>query len=107
MDTELVIRARGGDLDAFATLARPLYGRLQRIAATILGDRTLAEDATQQSMLSVWRNLPRLRFFVAGVPHVRLVREVLPVGDRKHHHADSREDVAISRSGRTGWTPPS
>ena len=61
MDTELVVRAQGGDLDAFAALAAPLYGRLQRIAYAIVGDAGLAEDATQQAMLDVWRRLPSLR----------------------------------------------
>ena len=61
MDTDLVVRAQRGDIAAFETLARPLYGRLHQVAFRILRDRALAEDAAQQAMLSVWRNLPRLR----------------------------------------------
>ena len=61
MDTDLVVRAQNGDRVAFATLAAPLYARLHRVAYSILGDAHLAEDATQQAMVRVWTNLPRLR----------------------------------------------
>ena len=61
MDTELVIRAQDGDHAAFASLATAAYGRLHRVAQNILSDIQLAEDATQQAMLEVWRSLPRLR----------------------------------------------
>lgn len=61
MDTELVIHARNGDQAAFATLVDSLYGRLHQVAYRILRDRHLAEDATQQAFLDIWRHLPRLR----------------------------------------------
>ena len=61
MDTELVIHARNGDQQAFAALADSAYGRLHQIAFRILRDRPAAEDATQQAVLSMWRDLPQLR----------------------------------------------
>ena len=61
MDAELVIHARNGDQHAFATLADSMYGRLHQVAYRILRDRGLAEDATQQAVLSMWRDLPQLR----------------------------------------------
>ena len=61
MDTELVIHARNGDQQAFATLADSLYGRLHQVAFRILRDRPAAEDATQQAVLLIWRDLPQLR----------------------------------------------
>lgn len=61
MYADLVGRAQKGDLTAFAWLAEPMYPRLHRIAFSIMGDRSAAEDATQQAMVRVWRNLPRLR----------------------------------------------
>lgn len=60
MDTDLVDRARKGDLTAFSRLAEPLYPRLQRIAYSIMGDAGAAQDATQQAMVNVWRKLPQL-----------------------------------------------
>lgn len=61
MDRELVVRAQNGDRGAFTALATALYGRLHRLAYTILRDPHLAEDAAQQTMLKVWTQLPRLR----------------------------------------------
>ena len=61
MDAELVIHAQNGGQQAFATLADALYGRLHQVAYRILRDRPTAEDATQQAVLSMWRDLPQLR----------------------------------------------
>ena len=61
MDTELVIHARNGDQEAFTALADSSYGRLHQVAFRILRDRPAAEDATQQAVLSMWRDLPQLR----------------------------------------------
>ena len=61
MDTELVIRAQHGDEEAFASLAVAVGDRLHAVAHRILRDIDLAEDATQQALLSIWRDLPQLR----------------------------------------------
>ena len=61
MDTALVVRAKGGDEEAFANLAVGIGARLHAVAHRILRDSSLAEDATQQALLAIWRNLPRLR----------------------------------------------
>src|SRR6187399_3477184 len=61
MDTELVIRAQHGDEEAFASLAVAVGDRLHAVAHRILRDIELAEDATQQALLSIWRDLPQLR----------------------------------------------
>jgi RNA polymerase sigma-70 factor (ECF subfamily) len=61
MDTGLVIRAQRGDEDAFASLALAAGDRLHAVAHRILRDVDLAEDATQQALLAIWRDLPQLR----------------------------------------------
>ncbi len=61
MDTELVVRAQRGDEEAFASLAVAAGDRLHAVAHRILRDIDLAEDATQQALLSIWRDLPQLR----------------------------------------------
>jgi RNA polymerase sigma-70 factor (ECF subfamily) len=61
MDTELVIRAQHGDEGAFTSLAVAVGDRLHAVAHRILCDIDLAEDATQQALLNVWRDLPQLR----------------------------------------------
>ena len=61
MDTELVTRAQRGDEGAFTSLAVAVGDRLHAVAHRILRDTDLAEDATQQALLNVWRDLPQLR----------------------------------------------
>jgi RNA polymerase sigma-70 factor, ECF subfamily len=61
MDTELVVRAQHGDEEAFASLAVACGDRLHAVAHRILRDTDLAEDATQQALLAIWRDLPQLR----------------------------------------------
>jgi RNA polymerase sigma-70 factor (ECF subfamily) len=58
---ELVERAARGDQEAFAGLARLSSNRLYAIAWRILRDHHLAEDAVQQTLITVWNELPRLR----------------------------------------------
>jgi len=61
MDTDLVIRAQRGDEEAFASLAVAVGDRLHAVSHRILRDIDLAEDATQQALLTIWRDLPQLR----------------------------------------------
>ena len=61
MDTDLVTRAQGGDEGAFMSLAVAAGDRLHAVAHRILRDTDLAEDATQQALLAIWRDLPQLR----------------------------------------------
>jgi RNA polymerase sigma-70 factor (ECF subfamily) len=61
MDSDLVVRAQRGDEQAFASLAVAAGDRLHAVAHRILRDTDLAEDATQQALLTIWRDLPQLR----------------------------------------------
>ena len=57
----LVERARGGDHDAFAELARAAAVRLDQTARLILRDGELARDAVQEGLIRAWRDLRKLR----------------------------------------------
>ena len=61
MDTDLVVRAQQGDKEAYALLATEIADRFLAVARRILRDLDLAEDATQQALLSIWQDLPQLR----------------------------------------------
>ena len=61
MQRDLVERAAGGDQEAFEALVRLSANRLFAIAYRILRDHHRAEDAVQQTLLSIWDELPRLR----------------------------------------------
>src|SRR6478735_10665030 len=57
----LVVRARGGDHDAFTALVDLTVARLYSAARLILRDPELAHDAVQESLIRAWRDLPGLR----------------------------------------------
>ena len=61
VDEELVLRAQGGDRDAFEHIVNVSFDRSHGVAMRLLRDSQLAEDAVQQAMVSIWRDLPRLR----------------------------------------------
>jgi len=61
MDIDHVVQAQNGDEESFALLAAAISDRLHAVAHRILRDLELAEDATQQALLSIWRDLPSLR----------------------------------------------
>jgi RNA polymerase sigma-70 factor, ECF subfamily len=58
---DLVVRAQGGDHDAFSVLAGAAIGRLDSAARLILRDADLAQDAVQETLIRCWRDLPTLR----------------------------------------------
>lgn len=58
---ELVRRAQAGDERAFAALVPDAADRLLGVAYRILHDGALAEDATQQALLTAWRHIRELR----------------------------------------------
>ena len=61
MDPKLIDRAREGDRQAFALIVDGSFDRCYEIARRILGESHLAQDATQAAMISMWRDLPKLR----------------------------------------------
>lgn len=61
MERELVVRAQSGDEEAFSALAYATGDRLFAVAHRILRDVDLAEDACQQAIVTIWRELPGLR----------------------------------------------
>jgi RNA polymerase sigma-70 factor, ECF subfamily len=57
----LVERARSGDADAFDALIEPRVEAMLRTATAIIGDPDEAREATQEALLTIWRELPNLR----------------------------------------------
>jgi RNA polymerase sigma-70 factor (ECF subfamily) len=57
----LVERAMRGDHEAFASLVRVAFARLDTATRLILRDTELARDTLQEAMVRAWRDLPGLR----------------------------------------------
>jgi len=60
-DDAVVRRARMGDVAAFEMLVDSRIDRCYRLACSILANEADAADATQDALVSAWRQLPRLR----------------------------------------------
>jgi len=61
MRRDLVARAQRGDEVAFAELATEIADRLFSVAYRILRDVDAANDATQETLVTIWHQLPVLR----------------------------------------------
>jgi len=61
VDRDLVERARRGDREAFETIVRTGIDAVYRRSLAILGNEADARDATQETFLAAWRELPQLR----------------------------------------------
>jgi RNA polymerase sigma-70 factor (ECF subfamily) len=61
VERQLVERAQQGDPEAFDRLTELIMDRLFSVAFRILRHTQRAEDATQQTLVAIWRQLPQLR----------------------------------------------
>ena len=61
LDTELVVRAKAGDLEAFEALISRYEQRVYSLALRMLRQEQDAEDVTQQTILSALENLSGFR----------------------------------------------
>jgi RNA polymerase sigma-70 factor (ECF subfamily) len=61
MQRQVVERARSGDHEAFAELARASRDRLYAVATLILRDRDRAQDAVQEALIAAWKDVRALR----------------------------------------------
>ena len=58
---ELIEQARGGSVVAFEQLYRTHAGRVHGLCVRICGNRSDAQDATQETFIKAWRALGRFR----------------------------------------------
>ena len=101
-DTALVTRAQHGDEEAFATLAAAIGDRLNAVAHRILRDTNLAEDATQQALLTIWPTLPSFATRRASTPG-RTGSASMPFTSRAGATASGLRTSASSRLKSRRW----
>lgn len=61
MDAQLVVLAQRGDRSAFGQLAAEFGDRLYALAYQVLRDGDLADEAAQEAIVLIWRDLRALR----------------------------------------------
>jgi RNA polymerase sigma-70 factor (ECF subfamily) len=104
VDTKVVIRAQTGDRAAFGLLAAEIATRFLAVSRRILRDIDLAEDATQQALVSIWRDLPHLndpaRFDAWS--YRLLVRACYAEGRRARHWTPNLRVLSVDEPGQAG-----
>jgi RNA polymerase sigma-70 factor (ECF subfamily) len=93
VDRDLVERGRRGDREAYELLARASARRLYGVAHRILRDADRAEDATQQALVRIWLDLPKLRDpdrFEAWTYRLVVHASLAEARRERHHNADVR-----------------
>lgn len=92
-DTDLVERARHGDIDAYETLVRRYQEVAFRIAFHLLGDAAEAEDAAQDAFVKAYYALDRFR---PGAPlRPWLLRIVANEARNRRKASGRRADLAL------------
>ena len=103
-DTELVERARQGDVAAYETLVRRYQGLAVRAAYVVAG-RAEAEDAAQEAFVKAYRALPRFR---SGAPfRPWLMRIVTNEARNRVRSSRRREALALRAAAVSGGAAPS
>jgi len=59
--SRLVERAAGGEVEAFEELYRQTVGRVYGLCLRMCGNRSLAEELTQEAFIRAWQRLPSFR----------------------------------------------
>jgi RNA polymerase sigma-70 factor, ECF subfamily len=114
-DEELMQLVQQGDPRAFEVLYDRHGGAAFSLAYRVVGDRTAAEDITQEAFLSMWRSRVRyepargsVRTWVLGIVHHRAIdglrrnlvhqrRRASAEGLEEVHEAAERTDVEAAR----------
>lgn len=89
-----MIRARGGDDEAFGQLCTAHWARLVAMARVVLTDDTEAEDAVQDCLVHSWQKLPSLRdprAFSAWLRKITL-RECIRRAKRHIRHVEAFDE---------------
>ena len=122
IDINVVMRAKGGDPDAFISLYETMYKSLYRSAFLSLGRKEDAEDAVSDTILDAWNEIGNLRdpkafcSWVFRILYVKCQRkrayyltepsELKPEGESGDFFI-REEGSGAYQSVRSGWTTPS
>jgi RNA polymerase sigma-70 factor, ECF subfamily len=108
-DGQLVARLRAGEEDAFAALVSMYHARLLRLARTVVGSRSVAEEVVQDTWLAVVRGVDRFEgrsSFKTWLFHILLNRARTTAG-REHRTAALPDgDIDDRFDGSGAWSTP-
>jgi RNA polymerase sigma-70 factor (ECF subfamily) len=106
MQRDLVVRAQGGDVDAFSALTAGSTQRLYSVARLILRDNERAADVVQDALLRAWLDIRGLRDperFDAWL-HRLLVRACYRAAGR--HRSHEVAELRVASTAETSTADP-
>jgi RNA polymerase sigma-70 factor, ECF subfamily len=92
-DSELIERARAGDLAAYEELVRRFEQQAFRAAYLVCGDADEASDAAQEGFVRAWQALPRFRS--GAEPRPWLMRIVVNAARNRRRGSGRRAGLAL------------
>jgi RNA polymerase sigma-70 factor (ECF subfamily) len=106
-DSELVRRAKEGDVDAYALLVRRHQDGARRLAIVLGGANADADDATQDAFVKAWRALDRFR---DGAPFRPFLFRIVANEARNRRRAAGRRaryELRVGEDRSSGEAAPS
>jgi RNA polymerase sigma-70 factor (ECF subfamily) len=100
---ETIAGAMRGDSDALERLIADVWPHCYRLAATVIGDRNLAQDAAQESCVVVYRKVRSVR--AAGAFDAWLYRVVMRESARVRRRLARPVEVPLGEPTNEGMTP--
>jgi len=109
LSTDLVMRARGGELDAFEALVRATQRMVYGVARSTLRESALAQDAVQDAYLIAFRRLADLDDPAAFVPWMRRIVVTVSLNLRRTRRRtllclDDVPEVPVLDEAESSWT---
>ena len=111
-ESELLARARQGDVEAFAEFVRVFERRVRALLGRMLDDERDVEEAAQDTFVQAWRNLDRFRGDAAPFTWLYriAVNEALQRARRKRLDTRPLDDVpgldSEAEVAASGWPLP-
>ncbi|MGH8870993.1 MAG: RNA polymerase sigma factor [Acidimicrobiia bacterium] len=107
IEQDLILRARSGDVAAFEELVRAHERIAMRVAYLVVGDRTMAEDVTQEAFVKAHHALSRFREDASFRPWLlRIVRNEA-LNQRRRLGRQDRLSLRLASDPVSGGAAPS
>lgn len=106
-EQDLILRAKSGDVAAFEALVQTHQQIALRVAFLVVGDRTVAEDVTQEAFVKAYRAMARFRVDGSFQPWLlRIVRNEA-LNQRRRRGRQERLSLRLANDPVSGGAAPS
>lgn len=106
-EQDLILRAKSGDVAAFESLVETHQQIALRVAFLVVGDRTVAEDVTQEAFVKAYHAMSRFRKDGVFRPWLlRIVRNEA-LNQRRRHGRQDRLSLRLANDPVSGGAAPS